>query len=129
MNTPPIIQRPPLPPAKRPFAAQAAQVSLLAPIAAIVVGVVVNVGIGVKPSPVVSIITGCLCVLLIVSGFVLAIVALTGVRRYGKKGILGFALAGICINTVLIVFMVIGILAFKAKHAQQIQKQKMEQIQ
>lgn len=129
MATPPIIQPPPLPPAKKPFAAQAAQASLLAPIVAVAVAIFVNVGIGVKPSPTVGVITGCLLVLLIVLGFIFAVIALAGVHRHGKKGILGFAVAGVCINAILIAFMIFGILAFKAKHANEIQRQQTEQKQ
>lgn len=33
-----------------------------------------------------------------VSGFVLGIVSLFGIQRHGKKGILGYALAGIVLN-------------------------------
>lgn len=133
MDAPPIIspQPPPLPNAKKPFAFQAAQASLLAPLTAVGVSIVVNAGMGNQASPLVKIITGSLCVLLIVLGFVFGIVALFGVRRHGKKGILGRAIAGIAINGVIIAFMIISIPMYMkaAERAKEMQRQKMEQQQ
>lgn len=116
MNTPPIIspQPPPLPPAsptKKPFAFQAAQASFLAPLISIGIGFFVNViGSGGHPSPLAGIITGSLCSLLIVLGLLFGIIALFGIRRYGKKGILGRAIAGILINGLLLFFMSLAII-------------------
>jgi hypothetical protein len=115
MNSlPPVIppQPPPLPSSKKPFAAQAAQASLLAPLTAVGVSIVVNVGIGNQASPLAKIITGSLCVLLIVLGLVFGIVALFGVRHHGRKGILGRAIAGVCINGILIALMALSIPGF-----------------
>jgi hypothetical protein len=130
---PPIIslQPPPLPPPKKPFAFQAAQASLLAPAIAFGIGIVVNVGLGGQSSPLVGIITGSLSILLIVSGFIFGIIALSGIPRYGKKGILGRGIAGVCINGIIIVLMIISIPRYKkmADRAKEIQKQKMEQQQ
>ncbi|MGA9779517.1 MAG: hypothetical protein WBS33_14700, partial [Verrucomicrobiia bacterium] len=64
-------------------------------------------------SPVAKIITGSLSALLIIFGFIFGIIGLCGVRRHGKKGILGKAIAGTCINCILIIFMIIGIFMFK----------------
>ena len=131
-NLPPIIsQPPPLPPPKKPFVFQAAQASLLAPAIAFGMGIFVNVGLSGQSSPLVGIITGSLSILLIVLGFVFGIIALAGVPRYGKKGILGRGIAGVCINGILIVFMIISIPMYKkmAERAKEIQKQKMEQQQ
>lgn len=125
---PPVIPPPPppLPSSKKPFAAQAAQASLLAPLAAVGVSIVVNAGMGNQATPLVKIITGSLCVLLIVLGFVFGIVALFGVRRHGKKGILGRAVAGICINGILIAFMAVSIPGFMkaAERAKQMRQQQ-----
>jgi ABC-type molybdate transport system permease subunit len=130
---PPIIsqQPPPLPLAKKPFAFQAAQASLLAPAIAFGLGIFINVGMGGQSPPLVSIIVGSVNVVLILLGFVFGIIALVGVRRYGKKGILGRSIAGICINGILITLMIISIPRYKrmSEHAKEIQKQKMEQQQ
>jgi hypothetical protein len=133
METPPILspQPPPLPSVKKPFAFQAAQASLLAPAIAFGIGIVVNVGLSGQSSPLVSVITGSVGILLIVSGFILGIIALAGVPRYGKKGILGRSIAGICINGILIALMIISIPMYKkiAEHAKEIHQQQMEQQQ
>jgi hypothetical protein len=133
MDTPPIIspQPPPLPPSKKPFAFQAAQASLLAPVVAIGMGILVNIGLGAQPSPLVGMITGSLGILLIVLGFVFALVSLSGVRRHGKKGILGRATAGLIINSIILALMIISIPMFKkmAERAKEIQKEKMEEQQ
>lgn len=133
MNSlPPVIspQPPPLPAAsKKPFAAQAAQASLLAPLVAVGMSIVVNAGLGNQATPLVKIITGSLCVLLIVLGFVFGIVALLGVRRHGRKEILGRAVAGVCINGILIALMLVSIPSFMkaAERAKERQRQNSEQ--
>ena len=128
-SVPPIIpvKPPPLPSShQKPFAAQAAQASLLAPLTAVGVSIVVNVGMGNQASPLVKIITGSLCVLLIVLGFVFGIVALSGARRHGRKGILGRAIAGVCINGILIALMAVSIPGFikMAERANQMRQQQ-----
>ena len=133
MDAPPLIispTPPPLPSAKKPFAFQAAQASLLAPVFSIGVSIFVNGG-GSQLSPTVRIITGSVCILFFLLGFIFGIIALAGVRRYGKKGIFGRAIAGICINGILIAVMIISIPMMKkmAERAKEIQKQKMEQQQ
>jgi flagellar basal body-associated protein FliL len=76
-------------------------------------------------------ITGSLGILLIVLGFVFALVSLSGVRRHGKKGILGRATAGLIINSIILALMIISIPMFKkmAERAKEIQKEKMEEQQ
>lgn len=133
MDAPPIIpsKPPPLPTVKKPFAAQAAQASFLAPIIAFGIGIFVNMGQGGKMSPLVGIITGSVCTILILLGFIFGILALVGIRRHGKKGILGRAIAGLCINGFLIAFMIISIPMYKkmAERAKEMQTQKIEQQQ
>jgi ABC-type molybdate transport system permease subunit len=134
MNTvPPIIsQQPPsLPPAKKAFAFQAAQASILAPAIAFCLGIVVNVGMGTQLSPLAHIIVGSLSIILILLGFIFGIIGLVGVRRHGKKGILGRSIAGVCINGILIALMVISIPMYKrmAERAKEIQQHKSEQQQ
>lgn len=134
MNTePPIIsqQPPPLPSAKKPFAFQAAQASLLAPAIAFGLGIVVNIGMGTQLSPLAHIIVGSLSIILILLGFIFGIIGLVGVRRHGKRGILGRSIAGICINGILIGLMIISIPMYKrmSDRAREIQRHKMEQQQ
>ena len=72
---------------------------------------------------------GGICILLILAGFVFGIVALFGTRKHGTKGILGPAIAGVCINGILMGFMVIGIFGFinAAERAKEKQQQGIEQ--
>ena len=125
METPPVISsKPPVsPPAKKPFAVQAARASFLAPIIAFVCGIVVKgaiVNSHMQIPRIVNIITGSCGCLLILLGFVLGIVALFGIRRHGKKEILGYAIAGLCINGIIIIMMINLHFALKnmAHHAQ-----------
>jgi len=53
--------------------------------------------------------------LLIVAGFVLGVVAIFGIRKHGKKGILAPALIGIIINAVLIFIFLTNFLAARAR--------------
>ena len=116
MNTPAPIpsQTPPplFPVSPRPnsFPKQAALVSFLAPF--------VSFGIGIfgqqaaQGNRAAVLIIGCVSTLLILAGFVLGVVALFGTRGYGKKGILGRAIAGVCINGFLILMMLLAIPRF-----------------
>lgn len=113
METPPIITKPPiLPPGKKPFAIQAAQASMWAPLVAVGVSFAVNAGMANQLTPAAKIITGSVCTLLIVFGFALGVIALFGVRCHGSKGILGRAIAGVCINGILIAVIVTTIVSF-----------------
>ena len=77
------------------------------------------------------IVLGATSALLILAGFVLGIVALIGTKKHGKKGIFGRAIAGICINGVIILLMLIAIPSFikAAQRAKETQQQRMEQRQ
>jgi hypothetical protein len=131
MNTPPPI--PPVPPIirQRPptasFASQAATVSIAAPF----VGIAVNVfnQSAVRGNPVGMMIVGGTAILLILSGFVLGLVALVQTKRYGGQGILGRAIVGVCINGLLIALMLIGIPGFlkAAERAKERQRQQQQQ--
>lgn len=105
MDAPPIIPQPPtIPPGEKPFAFQAAQASLLAPLASIGVGFVVNVGMGTQAAPLARLIAGYLCVLLIILGFLFGCIALLGARGHGRQGLLWRAVCGIALNGVLLAF-------------------------
>ena len=71
------------------------------------------------------------CTLLILLGFVFGVVALIGTKKHGKKGIFGRAIAGICINGVIVFFMLIAIPGFikAAQRAREMQRQQTEQRQ
>lgn len=127
MNAPPIIpQSSRLPPSKKPFAFQAAQASLLAPLVTIGLSIIANVGMSNQATPLARIIVGLVCVIFILLGFGLGIIALMGVRRHGKKEIFGRAIAGICINGILVAFMIISIprLMRAAERAKQMRQQQ-----
>ena len=131
MNTvPPILspQPPPLPSAKKPFAFQAAQASLFAPVICIVGSILINNG-GIQLSPIAKIITGSFSTLLIILGFIFGIIGLCGVRRHGKKGLLAKAIIGTCVNGILIVFMIFSLFMFKkmAERARENQQQTEQQ--
>ena len=66
--------------------------------------------------------------LIIFSGIVLGIIALFGVRRHGRKGILGFASIGIAINTFLVVSAVLTVQSAVAR-AEQVRKMQQQQQQ
>jgi tetratricopeptide (TPR) repeat protein len=107
MNPVTSTQPPPLPPARKPFAFQAAQASLLASLLAIGVSIVVNGGFG-SLSSLAKLIGGLFCILLILLGFVFGILALC-LPRNGATGILWRAIAGLCVNAILIGLMLISI--------------------
>jgi hypothetical protein len=62
---------------------------------------------------------------------VFGIVALVGTKRHGRKGIFGRAVAGICINGIVILLMLVSIPVFKkmAENAKAVRQQRMEQQQ
>ncbi len=66
--------------------------------------------------------------LLIFSGIVLGIIALFGVRRHERRGILGFAITGIAINTFLVVSAVLTVQSAVAR-AEQVRKMQLQQQQ
>lgn len=130
---PPIIPQatpPPLPdaaPTGNSFARQAAWFSLLAPFVAIGVNIVGQQAV--QGNGAGMIVLGGAGTLLILLGFVFGVVALFGMKKQGKKGILGKALAGVCINGVILFLMLIAIPTFirAARHAREMPPQSAEQ--
>lgn len=53
-------------------------------------------------------IVGGICMLLIVSGFILGVIALVRTKKCGREGIFGKAIAGVCINGLYIAAILIG---------------------
>ena len=113
MNTPPPLPPqapPPGIPSLRPtnsFPKQAALFSLVAPFVGFGIGIFGQQAV--QGNRAAAIILGCISTLLILTGFVLGIIALFGIKKYGKKGILGRAIAGVCINGVIILLALIAI--------------------
>ncbi len=54
--------------------------------------------------------------ILFVSGFGLAVAALTGIRKHGKKGILVSSLAGLSINGLMLLIFISNFLAARSHH-------------
>ena len=76
-------------------------------------------------------ILGCTAILLILAGFVLGIVALVQTKKHGKEGIFGKAIAGVCVNGLLIALMLISIpgLIKAVERAKEKQRQRLQQQQ
>jgi hypothetical protein len=110
--SPPPIPTPPLIDADSgKFARNAAMFSLAAPLIAFCIGLFVQPQVrGIR---VAMIAFGLTQMLLILSGFVLGIVAWTATRRIGREGILGTAIAGTCINGLLILLSLMLVPALK----------------
>lgn len=127
MDTPPPIPAPPPPPS--PFPRQAAIFSLCAPFVSFAIGIFVQPQV--RGMRLAMIILGLLQMLLILSGLILGITALLSTKRYGRAGVFGKAIAGTCINGLLVLLMLISIPALmKAKEkAKSMQRQRMEQQQ
>lgn len=128
-----MITPPPLPPAspceirlpeKPPFAKQAAKLSAFFPLAAIGIQIV-GTGSANGDSRAMLLFSG-IGTLIIISGIVLGVIALFGIRRHGFKGIFGFALTGLVINTFLIVAACLTFQAAK-HHADQIRQIHLKQ--
>jgi hypothetical protein len=135
-SLPPPLPPPPPPilPATSParsFPRQAATFSLVAPLMAIGIGVVLR---HVDGPRIAMIVLGLPSTLLIASGLVLGIMALAATKRHGRSGIFGKALAGTCLNGLFVLLMILSNLSilglikawerFEAK-----QRQQMEQKQ
>lgn len=136
MNPPPLHSAPPPTPPEKCFARQAALASLAAPVLAILVAAAVHVaasGSG-QMSPIVRIISGLICLILIVIGLVLGILGLCGIRQHGPRGILGVGAAGVTLNGLLLAFVVIGFIGglsnrLKSHQATRELKATVQQIQ
>jgi hypothetical protein len=120
---PPIPTRPPV----NTFPKQAATFSLVAPLVSFGIGIFFQPQV--RGNRIAMIILGLTSMLLIISGLVLGIVALASTKKHGRAGIFGRALAGTCINGLLVLFMLIGIpgLMKAAERAREKQRQQLEQ--
>lgn len=91
-------------PDKSTFFHQAARASFWAPIVALAIGLFTASQRDQDRS--MAMFIGVLNSLMIVGGLVLAVIALIGMRKVGRRRILGYALAGLIINSLLVVSMV-----------------------
>jgi hypothetical protein len=89
------------------FARQAANFSLAAPFVAMGVNGCSRGAL--QDNPVSMIIVGGMSILLILSGFILGVIALGRTKKCGAEGIFGKAAWGVCINGFFIVSMLISI--------------------
>jgi hypothetical protein len=109
-ESPPPIQAEP--PATGRFARLAATFSILAPLAVLLVDVLVRFVRTIHPHiRGIHLANIAIDLLLIISGLVFGIIALVATKRHGRKGILGKALIGTCVNG-LIVLLAVPILLF-----------------
>jgi hypothetical protein len=111
MSTPPELP-PPLPaalPSKNGFQ-QLALASWTAPLLGVVVNILM-ISAQVPAGSKVHIISGLFCL----AGFVFGIIAFFGIPKYGAKGILGHAIAGVSITGLIIFFAIIGLAGTKER--------------
>lgn len=79
--------------------------SIIAPLAAILIGLLLNLPIpGILPAKI------GLGLLLVLSGLVSAIIAMVVARKHGQTGIFGKALVGICLNGLLLLLIPVAII-------------------
>jgi hypothetical protein len=125
MNIPPPIIPASSPPGALPK--QAATFSLVAPFISFAIGIFLPPQV--RGSRIGMIVLGLTSILLIISGLILGIVALAATKRHGRVGIFGKALAGTCINGLLVLSMLASIPALRraSENAKAMQRQHMEQ--
>ena len=88
------------------FARQAANFSLAVPF--VVIAIHWFSREAVRGDPLVRAIVGCAVDLLLLSGFILGVIALLRTKKCGREGIFGKAIAGVCINGLLIAVLLIA---------------------
>lgn len=93
-------------PGNNSFAQNAAKASLAAPLIAIIANATTRSAA--FDASTVKLIVPALATLLFFTGFVLAIVALCGIRRHGPGGLLGKGIAGMLINGVFVVIIIVA---------------------
>lgn len=103
--------------AKTPFARQAAKASWVAAILCCILSFA-SPGGGARATDAAkggAMLTGIIEVLLVVAGLVFGIVALLGIRKHGRKGILKPAIAGIIANAFLILLVILAMILVDAE--------------
>src|SRR5256885_694020 len=92
---------------KESFGVQAARFSMYVPVAVLLIGCFSR---GSRDQPSVVIALFWLNVALIVAGFLLGIVALLSIRKFGTEGILGRAIVGVVLNGLAVALLVTVVL-------------------
>ena len=105
-------------PEKKSFSQQAAEFSVVAPFVVFVIGMVTK-GLNSRSS---AILLASIQGLMLIAGIALGIVALLGIKKHGKEGIIGKAISGIVLNLAVISLIVAGIL--KARERAHLRKEK-----
>lgn len=102
---------------------RAAAASLAAPLIALVAGLIwFSAHHGESVNRGASLVMGGLGVVLVVVGFVLGVVALSGISRHGKQGVLALGISGVIINGLIMVAMVAFMMAAVGHKAQERQQ-------
>jgi hypothetical protein len=83
-----------------PFAVQAARASIFAPVIAVLLNMLTSAQT--EGPRVVRVAIGITCSLLILTGFVCAVIGLANIRKHGRKGILVRSVVGLLINGIAI---------------------------
>jgi hypothetical protein len=107
---------------KEPFAVQAAKFSLWAPLVAIVVNIAARTTSDITQQGI-----GFVALGLYVMGLILGVVALFGMGRHGRKGILVRAVLGVCLNGAmlgLIASMIVAMGQMRARAAERLAEQQ-----
>lgn len=91
---------------RQPFAVQAAKLSVWAPLVCIATNAAARAGSVGRPAPLVI---GIVSLVVYVVGLVSGVVALFGVRKHGREGILGRAVLGVTLNSLIIACVVLCI--------------------
>jgi hypothetical protein len=109
-ETAPALSPSPPPPPDNRFLKWIATFSLLAPgiVILIYISLILYFQANGKASPMLFVVVGLLIMLLLVSGFVLGIVALVAVKPQQRKGVFGKAIAGTCLNGIFLALLIIG---------------------
>lgn len=103
-----------------PFPVNAAKFSWMAPIGAVALRIFSTMlaasmaGQGKEPDPLMATVFGGIGSVLIFGGLLAGILALLGAKKYGAKGIVFPAVAGIVINLILIVTAILMIMSVRS---------------
>src|SRR5258706_4808032 len=85
---------------------QMARASYIAPIIAFALGCLTRTTV--EGHPMTGLIIGGVNIFLIIAGLCLAIIALSGMSKVGRDGVLGPAITGLVINVLIVTLLVVG---------------------
>jgi hypothetical protein len=125
MNPPPLSTPPPLPANQSTLFHQAGRAGLIAPIIAIVVGLIATSALRRTPNATASTVVAVTTLGLIAVGFLCALCALGGIKRHGRRGLLGSGLAGLVVNGLMLGLALMG---FSAARQRQKSREAFEEM-